>query len=228
MINMMDEIEDELWFNFNINKTGALDSGVMDPALALFDAFFPAKPDFIMRSNRPLIKIKQFNCEMVLNALDNYQDVIQIFDEYKNLSIIIRQEASLRSTLEFWAKSVLALKIEPDKIKKFFLMLTQAIPFTYAFCHFKKNRYDLHKNVYEDVLYLGPLLALYWLNFFGPEEELMQGGRALEENPYASEIKRFDNGLFIRAGESHFDCYTEEGRERLINAAKAMPLIKGW
>ena len=114
-------------------------------------------------------------------------------------------------------------------IKNFFLNVTKAISFTYGSCYFDKIRHDLHNNVYEQIGRRTFFASgLYWLNFFGPEEEAKQGGKALENNPYATEIKRLDNGLFIQVGESPFDGYTDTGREQLINATKAMPPATGW
>jgi hypothetical protein len=201
----------------------------MKPILELFDIYLPVKPEYIMRSNRPLVKIQQYNCNIVLEALDKYGDVIEIYAENKDTSLTIMQEAGKRSAFGLWIKLKLVKNMDPLELRKFFLNITQVIPFTYASCHFDKNRKDLNNNVYEKISERTFFTSgLFWLNFFGPEEEANQGGKALENNPYATEIKRFDNGLFIQVGESPFDCYTDAGREQLINATKAMPPATGW
>jgi hypothetical protein len=66
------------------------------------------------------------------------------------------------------------------------------------------------------------------LNYFVKGEEEKQGGKALENNQYAAEVKRLNNGLFIQVGDSPFAYYTKKGRQQLINASKAMPAAAGW
>ncbi len=224
----MNEINDALWFSFDIKKIRALDSVTMKPLLELFDKCLPVKPDYIMRSGRPLLKIEQYQSDMVSDALDKYRDVIEIFDENKNISLTIMQEAGKKSAFGLWIKSSLAEKMPPILVKEIFIDITQAIPFTYASCHLDENSkqlYDIYSEMSRRTFFAS---GLYWLNFFGPEEEAKQGGKALEINPYATEIKRLTNGLFIQVGETPFECYTDTGREQLINATKAMPPATGW
>jgi hypothetical protein len=225
----MNQVSDKLRFSFNINRSRAFDSIIMRPILELFDNFLPIKPEYIIRSNRPQLKITEYNCEVVLEALDKHQDVVQVFDEKKKISLNIMQEVG--------GDSVLGLRIESDLItendftglKKLFIEISQMTSANYANCHFAKNRDELHNQTYKQMSRRTFFASgLYWLNFFGPEEEAKQGGKALEINPYATEIKRLTNGLFIQVGETPFECYTDTGREQLINATKAMPPATGW
>jgi hypothetical protein len=225
----MEKMNDRLYLSFNSDKKNVFNSSMMGLVLENLDMILPVKPDYIIRSSHKPCKIQRYSSSIALKALDKYRDVIEIFDEARNVSITIMQDVGRRSGFGIWLKVDLISKMQTTDIKHLFLNIASNIPMIYADGHFQKNGDELYNNVYDKIGRRTYFAAgLYWLNFFGTEEEAKQGGKALENNPYATEVKRMANGLFIQVGESPFDCYTETGRELLINATNAMPPATGW
>ena len=60
-----------------------------------------------------------------------------------------------------------------------------------------------------------------WLNYLGPEEMALNGGKALYDLPYLTKVEPLGEGIFIQVGETPNDARTEEGEQQLFKATEA-------
>jgi hypothetical protein len=123
------------------------------------------------------------------------------------------------------AISIYLPPISPDDAHSLFVRIAETVNPTYARCHFYSAMNDLeaaHYKRYRTFYASG----LYWLNFFGPEEEAGQGGPSLAHNPFA-EVRRLPSGLFLQVCSSPTEAASPEGVRRLVQATSAMPPLPG-
>ena len=60
-----------------------------------------------------------------------------------------------------------------------------------------------------------------WLNYLGPEEMTLNGGKALYDLPYLTKVEPLGEGIFIQVGETPNDARTEQGKQQLFKATEA-------
>lgn len=113
---------------------------------------------------------------------------------------------------------------EPVEIRRLFLDLCDIVSPTYARAGLNNKGQELDDTAYAGHPRTFYADGLYWLNFFGPDEEARQGGPSLADNPYAL-VRRQRNGLLIQVGESGMEMLTPEGEARLVAATRAMPPV---
>lgn len=185
---------------------------------------FLSPPVRIESTDHKIHDIKGYFDPKVAKALDRKRYVVELINEQKGFTIHIHQGRS-RSILGISFSTITASEIETEEIRNLFVKLTQLLSPTYAFCHLDKHSRILHEKFYRTAKRTFFADGLYWLNFFGPEEEALQGGSALEENPYAK-VERTPQGLILQVGDDPLKSETPEGEQRLVAATKAMPSTK--
>jgi hypothetical protein len=110
-----------------------------------------------------------------------------------------------------------------DQVRTLFRALVNVPSTIFGQCHVDAHaRQMLLTGPYWELHRVGKLNGLFWLNFLGPEEEHLQGGPTIEDNPIAK-VKRLPSGLILEVGESPFDALTPEGEQLLVDATLALP-----
>lgn len=177
-------------------------------------SFLPA-PARLTVGNRKPTDISGYDAPALMKALDRAKD---------NLTLSSADE-SLKTLL--WPlkdRTAISIYFNPgttEQNRTLFVDLAESIEPTYGRCHFYAAMKELNATHYSRsrTFYAS---GLYWLNFFGPDEEARQGGPALERNPFVR-AQRFPHGLLLEVCESPWEAITPEGVQRLIQATESMP-----
>jgi len=109
-----------------------------------------------------------------------------------------------------------------EELRQLFRDVVALVAPLYACVYPWKAGSSLQEEVYQKAPRSFYADGLWWLNFFGPKEEARQGGANLAENPLAR-VERLPQGLLMEVGDGPLDILTPEGRQRLIDATRAMP-----
>ena len=110
----------------------------------------------------------------------------------------------------------------PTDICTLFLDLCALASPTYARCALNNHGQTLYDNHYSHQRRTFYASGLYWLNFFGPDEQARQGGTALANVAHAT-VTTMSDGLFIQVGDSALHALTEAGHAQLLAATNSMP-----
>jgi hypothetical protein len=212
----------KLSFSFDIEGKHFRGAEKFLPVLECFQNSFLPKPNRIEITDMKGKNVSSYVDKEIIKALDRKKyDVYVCIDEIETEIMLIhgRDDSGIGFSLtEDYLK-----KIDTKLIIDLFISISRLVKVTFSFCHITGNLRtisDKYPQLYDRSFYCP---GLRWLNFFGPEEEERQGGKAIEQNPYATRIERFPEGLFIQVGNTPFDCLTPEGELQLVNATKAMP-----
>jgi hypothetical protein len=129
-----------------------------------------------------------------------------------------------RSIVGIFFPVSLAMRVSAGIINQLFIDLVTIVRPTYARCHLDRLGSALHDAHYSAKPRSFYADGLYWLNFFGAEEEARQGGPSLANNPHAR-VERLPEGLLVEVGNGPLDAATPEGKRQLLDATAAMPPI---
>jgi len=157
----------------------------------------------------------------VLRALDRKRHEVSLRAERDRLEVTLLQLRA-RTVINILVSEAWAAAQPVPDIRNLFLDLVKIVAPTYAFCHLDAHSRMLHEQHYDLKPRTFYASGLYWLNFFGPDEEARQGGAALERIPNAR-IERRPEGLLIEVGGGPLDAATPEGERMLLEATAAMP-----
>lgn len=160
-------------------------------------------------------------------TIDGWNDLKILKAVEKGKPSIGLKAPGLQSTFGLTPKRVsmtLMFGAEPsaEDVRALFVDLCEITSPSYARCALHNHARALHEAHYSVSPRTFYASGLFWLNFFGPEEEARQGGSALATNPHAS-VRRLPNGLLVEVGRSAHDGLTGAGEAQLRAATAAMP-----
>lgn len=206
-------------FVFTFNNM-ADDTGLNERMLAFWKNRVTVTPSFLQIPGKKHYPFSVFDDKNLTAALKQKKDFILMDNNYDALFafFVLGTHVNVTFSLTDDAKTGVPAFVDVflEIVKSGSLVCARAA--AEPFDTFLRNN-----NAVYNRTFLMP--GLFWLNFFGPDEEKKQGGWQIEQNPYATRIERFPNGLFIQVGESPESCLTPEGEQRLLDATKAMPPV---
>jgi hypothetical protein len=215
----------KLSFSFDIEGKHFRGAEKFLPALQCFQNSFLPKPNRIEITDKKGKNVVDYLDKEILKALEIQKYVVYLcIDEIDTEIMLIhgRDEAGIGfSFSEEYVK-----QINKKDLIELFINISRLVNPTFSFCSLESKYVEIlekNRDIFNRTFYAK---GLRWLNFFGPEEEERQGGKTIEQNPYATRIERFPEGLFIQVGNTPFDCLTPDGELQLVNATKAMPPLK--
>jgi hypothetical protein len=208
---------DRIWMCINRSDTTIRGSAGFRPVLERLDRSFLPHPTS-MEARGKERKVTGYLDQVVLTALDRTQWVKLLGDGIKVDAIEMRQRTTL---------SVRFLPGPPAaEIRALFVDLVDYIQATYACCRLDAHGSSVHHRFYRDHPRTFYADGLYWLNYFGPDEQARQGGPALADNPHAH-VERRAHGLLLEVGDDPLEASTPAGEQRLRAATAAMPPLPG-
>ena len=212
----MDDSQDKIYMWINRDDTELQGREALLPVLQRLDASFLARPKTLEvtgSSDRP---IQSFLDSAVLKALDSRKRSIALLSDGSRVGV-----SQLRN------RTALSISFPPGpaipEIRQLFFDLLRLIRPTYARTHFFRHAEELYEKHYKENNRSFYANGLYWLNFFGPEEEARQGAR-LAQNPHAR-VERLPEGLVMEVGTSPEEALTPEGERKLLAATAALPSV---
>jgi hypothetical protein len=212
-------------FSFRIDQKNFEGSEKILPVLQIMDKSFLPKPNRIDITDKKSKQVSGFLDNEVIKALDIKKYAVDLCIDNINTEIMFMHGRD-GFIIGFSFPEIYVNKLDFKLIIDLYLSISRIAKVTFSFCNFDDKYVEIlerNRDVFNRTFYAK---GLRWLNFFGPGEEERQGGKAIEQNPYATRIERFPEGLFIHVGNSPFDCLTTEGEQQLVNATKAMPPLE--
>lgn len=111
-----------------------------------------------------------------------------------------------------------------EKLRELVIEIVEALQPAYVNCSLDKISRQLYLKHFEWEDRTRFSANLEWLQFFGREEFLRQGGKAIYKNPHIK-AETLGDGILIQVGHSPVDAYTELGEKLLVEATQAMPPV---
>jgi hypothetical protein len=197
-------------------------SGLVPILQRLDDSFVPP-PTHVRTDNKVPKRVSNFDSDAARKSLDTARFSTEFLDEELLRASIGQMQNSI--TVSIFVPYPTVASISPLEIRTVFVDLINILNPTYARVHMEPQGQILHREHYSTVYRTFHAAGLYWLNFFGPDEEKAQGGPALADNPFATST-RLPQGLLLQVCDSPIEATTPEGIERLVAATRAMPQLK--
>ena len=111
-----------------------------------------------------------------------------------------------------------------DQLKSVFTSLVKAVSPKIAFASHYKVSQKLYDDFYENNPRTDMAPGLEWLQYYGVEEYLLQGGKAILDNPNI-DAELLEEGILIQVGNDPFAGFTSEGEDLFVKATNAMPPV---
>ncbi len=210
----MNDVPDKVNIWINRDDTQLQGSQALWPVLQRLENSFLARPGALEvtgLSDRP---IKSYVDDAVKKALDRRKHSVDLLGDGVRVGVT-QMRSRTAIGVEFPSGP------PASEIRRLFLDLIAAIKPTYARAHLSGHAQELFEKYYKQKDRSFYANGLYWLNFFGCDEEVRQG-RGLDQNPHAH-VERLPHGLLIEVGSSPQEAATPEGERRLLAATAALP-----
>ena len=221
----MKAIKDEILFNFNIRRSKQGQLTIYENILKELSDFFPSiTPNFLL-VNENIVSINGFSDKRIVEVIQQQAKKeelpVKIKDTQKGFSILFSTDTTgFTSSIH---TSLLTNHTEKGFVNKFkeFINITKPL---YAVCLLYSINIRIHIKHFRWEPRTPASGSLAWLQYFGAEEFLRQGGEDIFDNPYI-QAEKIGDGVLIQVGDSPYDAYTPEGEELLVKATKAMPPV---
>lgn len=210
----MERSQEKITIWINRDDTDLQGWEALRPVLERLEKSFLPRPrtlEVTGLSDRP---VKGYLDDAVKKALDRRKySVVLLGDDFRVGIVQLRNRTSVG--VDFLPGP------SAQEIRNLFLDLIRLIKPTYARAHFAGHAQELFEKHYKENERSFYANGLYWLNFFGPEEDARQG-KGLAQNPHAR-AERLPEGLLMEVGSSPEEAVTPEGERRLLAATAALP-----
>jgi hypothetical protein len=219
---MMTDVKQDrihLWFNRNDEALRGAES--FRPVLERLENSFLPRPTRVQVDGRAEREVKGYLDSQITKGLDRGAGTVKMSNPSEQLHADIWQIPN-RSIIGIFFPVSLVARLSASAIGQLFVDLIKIVHPTYARCHLDRLGSELHDAHYSAKPRSFYADGLYWLNFFGPEEERRQGGSSLANNPHAR-VERLPEGLLLEVGNGPLDAATPEGERQLLDATAAMP-----
>lgn len=180
------------------------------------------KPDLIRTLEMPDYPISGTTDELVMRAIKT-EKMIEIKRSDGRLNIVFLPVGRQNMLINMHRDDLKKLPVvEISQLFKHIINCWEPKIGECSFYSVSKHLYNVYYQ-YKQRTNLSP--GLVWLQFFGKDEFIRQGGEDIFSNPYVI-AEKFGNGVLIQVGKSPFDAYTPEGEKLLVEATNAMPPTK--
>jgi hypothetical protein len=216
-------IGDYLYMHFVRDSGDRSDSAKLLQAMKILSSSFIPAPTRISVDNRAPRKISAFDDWTANRVLKAAKFDISYAKDDTPLVLITPLQDFL--ALDIYIPIDVAKKTPANSVRELFLSIIGILSPDYAYTHAMPYANALSNDHYTSSFRTINASGLYWLNFFGPDEEKAQGGPTLADNPFAT-ATRLPQGLLLQVCDSPIEATTPEGIERLVAATRAMPQLK--
>lgn len=200
-----------------INRSDAAwqSAASLQPFFACLGTPFLPRPTRLQVGNYKPRDIQGYDYPPLVKALDR-DDINVTLSSADGAFKILIWPLKNRTAISIYLPSISA-----DDARSLFVHIAETLKPTYACCHFHSAMNELNDTHYKRgrTFYAS---GLFWLNFFGREEEARQGGPALAQNPFA-EVRRLPVGLLLQVCSTPTEAASPEGVRKLVQATSAMP-----
>jgi hypothetical protein len=208
-----------LWFNRNDEVLRGAES--FRPVLERLENSFVPQPTRVQVDGRAEREVKGYLDSQITKGLDRGAGTVKMSNPSEQVHVDIWQIPN-RSIIGIFIPVTLVMRLSAGAIRQLFIDLVEIVHPTYARCHLDRLGSALHEAHYSAKPRSFYADGLYWLNFFGREEEARQGGSSLANNPHVR-VQRLPEGLLLEVGSGPLDAATPEGERQLLDATAAMP-----
>jgi hypothetical protein len=213
------DTDDRFFIWINRDDAEFQGAGAFKPLLERLERSFLPRPTVLGADGKAGRAVKGYLDPAVLKALDRKKNA-RAANPDAQLDVVVWQLPNRTAISIFVPLAVAAA----DELRDLLRDAIQIVSPTYATVRLERAGSALNDEVYQMRRRTFYANGLYWLNFFGPPEEALQGGPALAKNP-AARATRLPQGLLLEVGDGPLDILTTEGRRRLIDATAAMPPV---
>lgn len=213
------EVEKKFDLSFGFGKAEHPQTDLFWAIMQIIDASFLPNIEILESPDKRPQHVSSATDKKVLQAIQK-EIIVELSDKNKNLKIVFFPFGRINLIIALHRDIV--EQTEPNAIINLFKLIIHVRPPVVAKADFFTATNQMWDKYYQQNPRTRQASGLLWLQYYGEEEYIKQGGEAIFNNPYIK-TERIAKGVLIQVGDSPFNSLTEPGQQALLSATKAMP-----